>query len=100
MPVHRCDFGRSRLRQSVRRSKQYPRQRQNSTQQVQAVRGRKNVKEAAARIGREKKPRGGKLSPGDDLTREKEHAEHRGDAPPVAEAVLVIRSEAAARTHK
>src|SRR5580700_27443 len=100
MPVHRSHFGSGALRQAVRGTKQDPRQRQHSAQQMQAVRSGKDVEKAAARIRREKQARGSELLPRDDLTREKEHAKNRGDAPPVAKALLVVRFEKFARVRE
>src|SRR5579862_5477163 len=57
------------------------------------MRGGEDVKEAAARIRGQKQARGSELLPGDDLPDEKEHAQNRGDAPPVAKALLVVGLE-------
>src|SRR5215469_11064168 len=100
MPVHRAHFCSRAGRQAMRGAKQNPRECQYATQQMQAVRGREDVKKAAARIRGEEKSCGSQLLPRDHLTDQEEDAEDCRDAPPVAEALLVIGFEKLARVNE
>src|SRR5215472_11496416 len=100
MPVHRAHFRRRAGRQTMRWAKQNPRESQHATKQMQAVRSRENVKEAAARIRGKEKSCGSELLPSDSLADQKEDSENRRDAPPVPESLLVVGFEKFARVNQ
>src|ERR1039458_4060227 len=60
---------------------------------MQTVREREDEKKAAAGIGRQKNAGGRELAPGDYLPGEEKQPEDRGNAPPMAEGVLLVRQK-------
>ena len=89
------DFDRGAARDFSRGAELHVEQRQNSAQQMHTVRAGENVKEAAAGIGRQENSLRGELAPGENLAGDEKNAENRGGGPPVAEAFVVFRGEAA-----
>src|ERR1022692_4616915 len=70
MPVNACHFRGDWLRRprAFPGTKRHEQQRENTAQQVQSVRGRKNVKETAARIRAQVNARSAKFMPGYQLS--------------------------------
>src|SRR4029077_3937323 len=101
MPVHGRDVGGRRKRQAPERTAGRPKrerdQSDHASQQMQRVRHRENVEEAAARIRSEEEPLSAELEPSDDLPDEKKDSQDCCDRPPMAEARIVSRAEALAR---
>src|ERR1700675_1684562 len=96
MPVHGGDFGGRVARQAARGPEGNQQQAKNAADDVKTMRGGKDIKETAARIGGEEHAGSGKLAPGDDLPSEKKDAEDGRDAPPVAKRSVVLGKEALA----
>src|SRR5580700_11226671 len=80
MPVQGNHFDRRAARHFSRGPELYVEQRQNSAQQVNAVRAGENVKEAAAGICGQENPLCGELVPSDDLAYDEKDAENRAVA--------------------
>src|SRR3984885_16003948 len=95
MPVHGNNFDRRAACDFSRSAELHVEQRQNSAEQVHAMRTRENVKKAAAGIRRQKNSLRGELAPRQNLSGDEENPEERGGGPPVPETFVVFRAEAA-----
>src|ERR1700733_3952366 len=90
MPVHRNHFGSCAFRQPVSRPESDIKEREDSAEKIQAVRGGENIEKAAGGIRCEKNASSGELSPRDYLADQKENSENGGDAPPMAKPGVVV----------
>src|SRR5215469_4266947 len=100
MPVHGNHFAQRGTRHAarglIRPAQQDYAERGDTADYVKSVRCREKVKEAGAGVGRKRDACRYELTPRDGLSRQEKDAENRGDAPPVAEALLVRSAEAGA----
>src|SRR5216683_1247608 len=84
MPINGSQLRGRRLRdaRALPLPKRNVKQRENSARKVRPVRRRQKIKEAAARVCREKHSRRGKPAPGDDLPGQEQQTESGRQRPP------------------